>query len=207
MNHARYHLRNIPMSSGGGIRTHVTGLMRPGWNHLQSTPQSQRQDSNLRYRAYEARLKPPPVHSAKRIFAYKKTAWISFQISSAVMLSLTKVFCYRAIPHSFIRLPPDRIVFLGIIKHGELDIRLTYAAKRRIFISLIIVVLLIIISFSLPRGYLCALVSFRIIIYHRLCGLSFYLWYKSRTSFYVQRLRKDSNLRCLTAHFLSREAP
>jgi hypothetical protein len=95
------------------------------------------------------------------------------------MLSLTKVFCYRAIHHSFIRLPPDRIVFLGIIKHGELDIRLAYAVKRRIFISLIIVVLLIIISFSLPRGYLCALVSFRIIIYHRLCGLSFYLWYKS----------------------------
>ena len=94
------------------------------------------------------------------------------------MLSLTKVFCYRAIHHSFIRLPPDRIVFLGIIKHGELDIRLAYAIKRRIFISLIIVVLLIIISFSLPRGYLCALVSFRIIIYHRLCGLSFYLWYK-----------------------------
>ena len=172
-NHAHYHLHNIPMSSGGGIRTHVTGLMRPGWNHLQSTPQSQRQDSNLRYRAYEARLEPPPVHSAK--IAYKKTAWISFQISSAVMLSLTKVFCYRAIPHSFIRLPPDRIVFLGIIKHGQLDIRLTYAVKRRIFISLIIVVLLIIISFSLPRGYLCALVSFRIIIYHRLCGLSFYL--------------------------------
>ena len=179
MNHARYHLRNIPMSSGGGIRTHVAGLMRPGWNHLQSTPQSQRQDSNLRYRAYEARLEPPPVHSAKRIFAYKKTAWISFQISSAVMLSLTKVFCYRAIHHSFIRLPPDRIVFLCIIRHGELDIRLAYAVKRRIFISLIIVVLLIIISFSLPRGYLCALVSFRIIIYHRLCGLSFYLWYKS----------------------------
>lgn len=40
--------------------------------------------------------------------------------------------------------------------------------------------LLIIISFSLPRAYLCTLVSFRIIIYHRLCGLSFYLWYKSR---------------------------
>lgn len=94
------------------------------------------------------------------------------------MLSLIKVFCYRAILHSFIRLPPDRIIFLGIIKHGELDIRLTYAAKRRIFISLIIVVLLIIISFSLPRGYLCALVSFRIIIYHRFFGLSFYLWYK-----------------------------
>lgn len=160
-------------------------------------------DSNPRYRAYEARLEPSPVHPAvakagfepalqglwspagttssplcETYFAYKKTAWISFQISSAVMLSLTKVFCYRAIHHSFIRLPPDRIVFLGIIKHGELDIRLAYAVKRRIFISLIIVVLLIIISFSLPRGYLCALVSFRIIIYHRLCGLSFYLWYK-----------------------------
>ena len=123
------------------------------------------------------------------------------------MLSLTKAFCYRAIHHSFIRLPPDRIIFLGIIKHGELNIRLAYAVKRRIFISLIIVVLLIIISFSLPRAYLCTLVSFRIIIYHRLCGLSFYLWYKSCICFYVQRLRKDSNLRCLLAHFLSREAP
>lgn len=151
-NHARYHLRNIPVNRGGGIRTHVTELMRLGWCHLQSTPQSQRQDSNLRYRAYEARLEPPPVHSAKHIFAYKKTAWISFQISSAVMLSLTKVFCYRVIPHSFIRLPPDRKIFLGIITHGKLDIHLAYAVKRRIFISLIIVVLLIIISFSLPRG-------------------------------------------------------
>ena len=175
MNHARYHLRNIPMSSGGGIRTHVTGLMRPGWNHLQSTPQSQRQDSNLRYRAYEARLEPPPVHSAKRIFAYKKTAWISLQISSAVMLSLTKVFCYRAIHHSFIRLPPDRIIFLGIIMHRELNILLAYAVKRRIFISLIIIVLLITSFLFFTQGLVCALVSFRIIIYHRLCGLSFYL--------------------------------
>lgn len=160
MNHARYHLRNIPMSSGGGIRTHVTGLMRPGWNHLQSTPQSQRQDSNLRYRAYEARLEPPPVHSAKSIFAYKKTAWISFQISFAVMLSLTKVFCYRAIHHSFIRLPPDRILYLGIIKHGEIDILLTYALTRLIFISLIIFVLLIIISFSLPKSFCVPLFPF-----------------------------------------------
>lgn len=129
------------MSSGDGIRTHVTGLMRPGWNRLQSTPQSQRQDSNLRYRAYEARLDPSPVHSAK--IAYKKTAWILFLISSAVRLSLTKVFCFRAIHHSFIRLPPDRMIFLGIIIHGETDILLTYAEMRRIFISLIIIVLLI----------------------------------------------------------------
>ena len=99
------------------------------------------------------------------------------------MLSLTKVFCYRAIHHSFIRLPRERIVFLCIIRHRELDIRLAYVAKRRILISLIIVVLLIIISISLPKGYLYAIVSFQIIIYHRLCGLSFYyLWYKAPAS-------------------------
>ena len=111
------------------------------------------------------------------------------------MLSLTKVFCYRAIHHSFIRLPPDHIVFLGIIKHGELDIRLAYAVKRRIFISLIIVVLLIIISFSLPKGYLYALVSFRIIIYHRLCGLSFYLWYKIPASGLYHRFHNSGILK------------
>ena len=61
-----------PGSRGGGIRTHVTELMRLGWYHLQSTPQSQRQDSNLRYSPYEGRLAPSPVHSAKDI---KKPLW------------------------------------------------------------------------------------------------------------------------------------
>ncbi len=32
-------LHQWPISCGGGTRTHVVRLMRPSWNHLQSTPQ------------------------------------------------------------------------------------------------------------------------------------------------------------------------
>ena len=147
---------------------------------LQTTPQSQRQDSNLRYRAYEARLEPPPVHSAKYIFAYKKTASTLSLISSAVQRSLIQVFCYQRIYRFFIRLPPDRIVFLGIIGHGKINILLSHAVKRRIFISLIIVLLTITISFSVPEVF--AFVSFRYLLYHGYSCLSFYLWYKFNSS-------------------------
>ena len=139
------------MSCGGGIRTHVTELMRLGWN-LSRPPRSRKG----RTRTYVTGLMKPGwnhLQSTLRIyFANKKTASTLSLISSAVRLSLIKAFCFKRIYRFLIRLPSNRIEFLGIIRHSKIDILLSYVAKRRIFISLIIVVLTIIISFSIPES-------------------------------------------------------
>ena len=143
---------------------------------LQSTPQSQRQDSNLRYRAYEARLEPSPVHSAK-LFCVKKDRQDTFSVSSAVCSSFYKGFFGSLFYHSVIRTPRDRLTFFGITRHRCIDIPFMYAAMFFIFIVLFIVVLLIIRFLFFTLG-MCSLVSFRLLVLHAREMLSFYLWYK-----------------------------